>query len=118
MIARANLAALWPDPFSCRCIVIDPLLMAIGRLRATLSALEADMGILDLSDAEKTVLAAATLVADEDGLFEIKHLQDHAVAAQLSSSSTFFRALRTLSARGLIGRMTQEKRSAYRLIAR
>jgi predicted transcriptional regulator len=91
--------------------------MAIGRLRATLSALEADMGILDLSDAEKTVLAAATLVADEDGLFEIKHLQDHAVAAQLSSS-TFFRALRTLSARGLIGRMTQEKRSAYRLIAR
>lgn len=89
---------------------------AVSRLRASLLEMEADLGLTALSDAEKTVFAAAVLAADSDGIFEISALQGQSMVAKMSQS-TFFRVIRTLGEKGMINRMTDEKRSLYRLKA-
>jgi DNA-binding MarR family transcriptional regulator len=94
----------------------NQLLKAVSRLRATLLEMEADLGLTTLTEAEKTVLAAAVLAADRDGIFEISVLQSQSMVAQMFHS-TFFRVIRTLGEKGLIDRMTDEKRSLYRLKA-
>ena len=98
------------------CILGNQLLKAVSRLRVTLLEMEADLGITTLTEAEKTVLAAAVLAADRDGIFEISVLQSQSMVAQMSHS-TFFRVIRTLGEKDLINRMTDEKRSLYRLKA-
>jgi DNA-binding MarR family transcriptional regulator len=75
------------------------------------------MGLVALSEAEKAILAAATLAADEQGIFDLKTLQDQIMVTDLSHS-TFFRGIRSLTEKGLINRITDTKRSAYRVMVR
>jgi uncharacterized membrane protein len=74
--------------------------------------IETDLSLIDLTEAEKTILSAAVIVSNRSGIFEISTLQNHSIISEMPRS-TLFRAIRTLGEKGRIERLTDEKHSLY-----
>ena len=85
-------------------------------LKKLLLMMEADLGIDDLKQDERDILAAIIDIQHDDGSFESDVLKSHGLVARLSHAA-FFRALRSLREKGYIEKQDGRQRGFYRLIA-
>lgn len=76
--------------------------------------MEADLGMTDLSQDEKDIMAAVFELRDANGYFESDSVRSHLLTSSVSHG-TFFRALRSLVERGLIEKGEGRQRKLYRL---
>ena len=56
---------------------MEELLKSLVKLKKTMLGLEADLGISDLSEVDKTLLFSITEVCEVNGDFSSKHLRQH-----------------------------------------
>ena len=88
-------------------------LRTIAQLRALLVDLEAELGLLDLSTAEKDVFYAISEVATGNPpLARSEAIRAHALAAVIPQA-TYHRALRTLMEQGFITRAPDSRAGLY-----
>ncbi len=86
----------------------------IAALRVMLYGMEQDLGLHDLSEAQRDILYAAHLIfQNEDTVISTKKLRNHQLTKHLAHA-TFFRALDKLIDRGLMYRNDTEK--GYKLV--
>ena len=88
--------------------------MSFAQLKRMLRMMEADLGMTDLSQDEKDILAAVFELRDANGYFESDSVRSHELTSSVSHG-TFFRALRSLVERGLIEKGEGRQRKLYRL---
>ena len=91
---------------------MDDLLKRLADLRQVLLAMEHDLGLAKLTDAETKVLYSARLLMDEKSCIYLTEWRDHSMLNGMSRSS-FFRALKTLIELGFIEKTGPEKRAGY-----
>lgn len=85
----------------------------ISELRAILMEMERDVGLDGLTNAEKDVfLAAQTLAQNPSAIVASNEIRNHRHVKVLSQAA-YHRILRTLLARGLLGRAEGSKSNAY-----
>lgn len=85
----------------------------LAQLRELLRAMEVDLGIGDLSEIQRDVLYAVTLVADDEGYSSLQAIQGHELARKISRPS-FFRALNALVKSNRIEHVGSERSGLYR----
>ena len=78
--------------------------------------MEQDLGVADLSNDEKNLLAAITDQADELGEFRSEIVRTHSLVLGMSHG-TFFRSLKKLLDKRIITKSRDHGRSNYRLNA-
>lgn len=83
-------------------------------LKKMLRMMEADLGLSELSQDEKDIMAAVFELHDANGYFESDSVRSHELTSSVSHGS-FFRALRSLVERGLIEKGEGRQRKLYRL---
>lgn len=90
-----------------------PSLQALSALRTLLFEMEQDVGLEDLSAAEKDVLFAAHAVAAKNGgSITSEAIRHHALASDLAQA-TYHRALRSLLAAGFLVKAPGTKAGRY-----
>ena len=87
-----------------------------SQIMTLLKLMEVDLGIGNLSQNERNLLAAIVDIQMSDGSFESEILKAHPLLNMLAHAS-FFRALRGLQEKGFIEKRGKSKRSAYRLVS-
>ena len=78
--------------------------------------MEQDLGVADLSNDEKNLLAAITDQADNIGEFRSELVRTHSLVADMSHG-TFFRSLKKLIEKKIVSKSSEQRRSIYRLNA-
>jgi len=91
-------------------------LINFSNLRKMLLFMEQDLGVADLSNDEKNLLAAITDQADEAGEFRSEIVRTHSRVLDMSHG-TFFRSLKKLLEKRIITKSNDHGRSNYRLNA-
>lgn len=76
--------------------------------------MEHDLGLSALSDAEKSVLYAVELLADDNNVAPLSRVRCHSLVAGLSRP-TFFRALKRLVDDGILEASYGKNASFYRI---
>lgn len=84
----------------------------IGRLRTTLLHLESSVGFDDLTDAERNVLCAVSMVANSNNVSLLKEIEANEIVASMPQS-TVFRVLRTLCQKGYLTRTDSSRKAGY-----
>jgi predicted transcriptional regulator len=87
----------------------------IGRLRTTLLHLESSVGFDDLTDAERNVLCAVSMVANQESVSFLKEIEANEMVAVMPQS-TVFRVLRTLCEKGYLKRTDASRKAGYVVI--
>jgi hypothetical protein len=85
-------------------------------MRKMLQFMEQDLGVADLSNDEKNLLAAITDQTDKAGEFRSEIVRAHSLVVDMSHG-TFFRSLKKLIDRKIISKSNDHGRSNYRLNA-
>lgn len=89
-------------------------LLNFANLRKMLLLMEQDLGVADLSNDEKNLLAAITDQADEKGQFRSELVRTHSLVLEMSHG-TFFRSLKKLAQKNFISKINDSGRSNYQL---
>ena len=79
-------------------------LLNFANLRKMLLLMEQDLGVADLSNDEKNLLAAITDQADEKGQFRSELVRTHSLVLEMSHG-TFFRSLKKLAQKNFISKI-------------
>jgi uncharacterized membrane protein len=87
----------------------------MAALRALLESMEQELGLDDLSEAEKSVLYAVELLGEEGGEVPLAQITKHSLVARLSRP-TFYRALRQLVNEGVLEASYAKNASFYRIV--
>ena len=74
--------------------------------------LEADLGISDLSEVDKTILISITEVCEVSGEFNSQDLRQHDLVKNIPSAS-YHRSLKSLQESGFIKKPKAQSRSKY-----
>ena len=91
-------------------------LINFSSLRKMLQFMEQDLGVADLSNDEKNLLAAITDQTDNSGEFRNELVRTHSLVVYMSHG-TFFRSLKKLIEKKIIVKNNDQRRSIYRLNA-
>lgn len=91
------------------------LTSAVARMRSMLLEMEKDLGLAELTEAQRDVLYAITLLSAKEGVANIEDIQAHELT-QMISRPTLFRALTTLSDKRIIQRIGSERSGKYQII--
>ena len=91
-------------------------LINFSSLRKMLQFMEQDLGVADLSNDEKNLLAAITDQADKNGEFRSELVRTHSLVVNMSHG-TFFRSLKKLIEKNIVSKCSVQRRSIYRLNA-
>ena len=91
---------------------MEELLKSLFILKKTMLGLEADLGISDLSEVDKTLLLSITEVCEVNGDFSSKHLRQHELVKNIPSAS-YHRSLKSLQESGFIKKPKAQSRSKY-----
>lgn len=91
------------------------LTSAVAKLRSMLLEMEKDLGLADLTEAQRDVLYAITLLSAKEGVANIEGIQAHELTQKISRP-TLFRALTTLSDKKIIQRIGSERSGTYQII--
>ena len=91
-------------------------LQSFLQLKKLLILMEADLGIDNLDQNERDLLAAIVDIQKDDGSFESDALKAHALASR-QSSATFFRTLRSLQDKGYVAKSSGRGRGSYVLVS-
>jgi hypothetical protein len=89
---------------------------SFSQLKKLLVLMEADLGIDNLDQNERDLLAAIVDIQKDDGSFESDALKSHALASR-QSSATFFRTLRSLQNKGHVAKGEARGRGVYVLVS-
>ncbi len=88
---------------------------AVAKMRSMLLEMEKDLGLAELSEAQRDVLYAITLLSAKEGIANIEDIQAHELT-QFISRPTLFRALTVLSEKKIIQRIGTERSGKYQVI--
>ena len=91
-------------------------LLNFSNLRKLLLFMEQDLGVADLTNDEKNLLAAITDQADNNGEFRSELVRTHSLVVDMSHG-TFFRSLKKLIEKKIIVKNNDQRRSIYGLNA-
>ena len=91
-------------------------LINFSNLRKMLLFMEQDLGVADLTNDEKNLLAAITDQADKNGEFRSELVRAHSLVVDMSHG-TFFRSLKKLIEKNIVSKCSVQRRSIYRLNA-
>ncbi|MGA1268462.1 MAG: hypothetical protein ACO3WM_05320 [Gemmobacter sp.] len=93
-----------------------PSLSSAAKLRQLLKELEAELGLFDLTEAERDVLYAARIASrpESDGtqVFASENLREHGFVDEIAPA-TFYRALKALRDRGFIRLAPGHRKNHY-----
>ncbi len=93
-----------------------PSLSSAARLRQLLKELEAELGLFELTEAERDVLYAARIAsrleADGSQVFASENLREHGFVDEIAPA-TFYRALKALRDRGFIRLAPGHRKNHY-----
>ena len=90
-------------------------LQSFLQLKKLLFLMEADLGIDDLEQNERDLLAAIVDIQKNDGSFDSDALKSHSLISK-QSKATFFRTLRSLQDKGYVTKRSGFGRGAYKLV--
>ena len=96
--------------------VMKNRLINFSNMRKMLQFMEQDLGVSDLSNDEKNLLAAITDQTDKAGEFRSEIVRAHSLVVDMSHG-TFFRSLKKLIEKSIILKSSDKRRSIYRLNA-
>ena len=88
------------------------LLRSLVQLKKAMLGLEADLGISDLSEVEKTILISITEVCEVSGEFNSQDLRQHILVKNIPIAS-YHRSLKSLQNSGFIKKQADRSRSKY-----
>ena len=88
------------------------LLRSLVQLKKALLGLEADLGISDLSEVDKTILISITEVCEVSGEFNSQDLRQHILVKNIPIAS-YHRSLKSLQNSGFIKKQADRSRSKY-----
>ena len=88
------------------------LLRSLVQLKKAMLGLEADLGISDLSDVDKTILISIAEVCEVSGEFNSQDLRQHDLVKNIPSAS-YHRSLNSLQNSGFIKKQADRSRSKY-----
>ena len=91
-------------------------LQSFLQLKKLLVLMEADLGIDNLEQNERDLLAAIVDVQKDDGSFDSEALKSHTLTSK-QSNATFFRTLRSLQDKGYVAKSSGRGRGSYVLIS-
>ncbi len=91
------------------------LTSAVAKMRSMLLEMEKDLGLAELSEAQRDVLYAITLLSSKEGIANIDDIQAHELT-QLISRPTLFRALNSLLEKNIIVRVGTERSGKYQVV--
>ncbi len=91
------------------------LTSAVAKMRSMLLEMEKDLGIAELSEAQRDVLYAITLLSAREGIANIDEIQGHELT-QLISRPTLFRAINSLLEKNIIVRVGTERSGKYQVV--
>ena len=91
-------------------------LQSFLQLKKLLLLMEADLGIDNLEQNERDLLAAIVDVQKDDGSFDSDALKSHTLTSK-QSNATFFRTLRSLQDKGYVAKRSGFGRGSYVLIS-
>lgn len=91
------------------------LTSAVAKMRAMLFEMEQDLGIADLTEAQRDVLYAISLLAGNGSVASIEDIQNHGLTQSISRP-TLFRALNTLADKKIIARIGSERSGKYQIL--
>jgi hypothetical protein len=97
-------------------LIMKNRLINFSNLRKMLLFMEQDLGVADLTNDEKNLLAAITDQADNSGEFRSELVRTHSLVVDMSHG-TFFRSLKKLIEKNIILKSSDKRRSIYRLNA-
>jgi hypothetical protein len=93
-----------------------PSLSSAARLRQLLKELETELGLYDLTEAERDVLYAARIASRDEGdgtqVFASESLREHGFVDAIAPA-TFYRALKALRDRGFIRLAPGHRKNRY-----
>jgi hypothetical protein len=81
-------------------------------LKLLLNEMEEELGLSDLSDAEKNIYLAAQDLSSEGSYVATKDLLDHKLTQNLTRP-TFFRCLKAVQTKGLLKHSARRKRGEF-----
>lgn len=88
------------------------LLRSLVQLKKAMLGLEADLGISDLSEVDKTILISITEVCEVSGEFNSQDLRQHILVKNIPIAS-YHRSLKSLQNSGFIKKQADRSRSKY-----
>jgi predicted transcriptional regulator len=91
---------------------VETLTRSLVQLKKAMLGLEADLGILDLSEVDKTILISITEVCEVSGEFNSQDLRQHDLVKNIPSAS-YHRSLKSLQNSGFIKKQADRSRSKY-----
>ena len=91
-------------------------LQSFLQLKKLLVLMEADLGIDNLEQNERDLLAAIVDIQKDDGSFDSDALKSNILTSK-QSNATFFRTLRSLQDKGYVAKRSGRGRGAYVLIS-
>jgi hypothetical protein len=94
-----------------------PQLSKLAELRKLLRDMEREMGLPDLTPAEYDIICAAVDLEKNSESLTTAALLEHKLVERVSRP-TFFRSLKSLLERGLLGHAEDSKRGSYVVTAR
>lgn len=86
----------------------------LAQLKSVLIDMERSLGLSDLGEAERSILAAAADCADSNDIVKTGDIYDHKCVAHVSRP-TFFRAVKRLVELGHLDHAPNEKSGYYQL---
>ena len=90
-------------------------LQSFLQLKKLMVLMEADLGIDNLEQNERDLLAAIVDVQKDDGSFDSDAVKSHTLISK-QSTATFFRTLRSLQDKGYVAKRSGFGRGAYKLV--
>jgi hypothetical protein len=84
-------------------------------LKRALDDMEHEIGLSSLSRGEKNVYLAAQASKSQDGLVQTKQILKHSFTQKMSRP-TFFRALKSIEARGLLSYADDKKAGLFTVV--
>lgn len=81
-------------------------------LKLVLNEMEQDLGLSDLSEAEKNIYLAAQDLSSESNFIATKDLLNHTLTQSLTRP-TFFRCLKSVQTKGFLKQSTRRKRGEF-----
>ena len=91
---------------------METLTRSLVQLKKAMLGLEADLGILDLSEVDKTILISITEVCEVSGEFNSQDLRQHILVKNIPIAS-YHRSLKSLQNSGFIKKQADRSRSKY-----
>ena len=88
------------------------LLRSLVQLKKAMLGLEADLGISDLSEVDKTILISITEICEVSGEFNSQDLRQHILVKNIPIAS-YHRSLKSLQNSGFIKKQADRSRSKY-----